>query len=443
MTAQGTRKAAMLLMNLPPGAAAELLRSAKPETMTRILAEVAYLQNQGPAAGSTEPVREFSTLVSKGRPREAKGELAKQIAEGAMGAKAPEVMRQVQDLLLRRDPFGSVRSVPVGALAKTLAGEAPQVVTMVLAELSVAGSTQLLNLLPEETRVAAVQCMAAGLTAPIEVKLKVAAMIAERLKPKAADAPIETVEETSADEIRQQQLRKVALLLRSLEKGMRDMLLKAVAAQDEQTAKLVGKLMVMWEDIPLVADRALQEVLRTVDSRKLALSLVKAEESLARKFRSNMSERAGAMLDEESSLLSSPKEQDIHQCRELILDALRGERQGRTDLCGGRHMRAPLDISVDRGLTSVEVMPALTPAVATPVARPQAAPAQDSARVQALAAQVQHACHAVESAAAQLHEARRQMATEAEEQLLELAIGLARKAMMQEIEAGALASNRW
>ena len=143
MTAQGTRKAAMLLMNLPPGAAAELLRSAKPETMTRILAEVAYLQNQGPAAGSTEPVREFSTLVSKGRPREAKGELAKQIAEGAMGAKAPEVMREVQDLLLRRDPFGSVRSVPVGALAKTLAGEAPQVVTMVLAELSVAGSTQL------------------------------------------------------------------------------------------------------------------------------------------------------------------------------------------------------------------------------------------------------------------------------------------------------------
>ncbi len=323
MSAKGIRKAAMLLMNLPSGTAAELLRSARPDMVTRILAELAYLQNQQhTSAAAAEPVREFSTLVSKGRSGEKKGQLVQQILETAMGAvKAPEMMRQVQDLLLRKDPFASIRSAPAAALAKAMEGEAPQVVTMVLSELPVASSTQLLNLLGEETRTAAVQCMVSGIETSPEVKFKVAAMIGERLRPK--DGGGGFIETVAPDDARQKQLRKVALLLRSLEKPLRDALIAAVTAQDAETAKAVGKLMVVWEDIPMVADRALQGILRTIDSRKLALSLVKADEQLTKKFRSNMSERAAALLDEETSLMSSPKPQEIQESRELILDALR------------------------------------------------------------------------------------------------------------------------
>jgi flagellar motor switch protein FliG len=323
MSTQGVRKAAMLLMNLPAGTAAELLRSAKPDMVTRILAELAYLQNhQHSSNASAEPVREFSSLVSKGRSSDTKGELVKTLLETAMGAaKAPEMMRQIQDLLVRKDPFASVRSAPPAALAKAMEGEAPQVVTMVLSELPMAASTQLLNLLAEEVRTAAVQCMVSGIETSPEVKFKVAAMIGERLRPK--DGGGGFIETAAPDDARQKQLRKVALLLRSLEKPLRDALMVSVAAQDAEIAKAVNKLMVIWEDVPLVADRALQETLRGIDSRKLALSLVKADPVLITKFRSNMSERAAAMLDEETSLLSSPKPQDIQQSRELILDALR------------------------------------------------------------------------------------------------------------------------
>jgi flagellar motor switch protein FliG len=322
MSAQGIRKAALLLMNLPAGTAAELLRSARPDMVTRILAELAYLQNQsGASASSAEPVREFSSLVSKNRSGDKK-ELVKQILETAMGAaKAPEMMRQVQDLLIRKDPFASIRTAPAAALAKAMEGEAPQVVTMVLSELPVALSTGLLNLLSDETRTAAVQCMVSGIETSPEVKFKVAAMIGERLRPK--DGGGGFIDTEAPDDVRQKQLRKVALLLRSLEKPLRDALMVSVTAQDAPTAKAVSKLMVVWEDIPMVADRALQGILRTIDSRKLALSLVKADTELAKKFRSNMSERASSMLDEETSLLSSPKAKDIQDSREVILDALR------------------------------------------------------------------------------------------------------------------------
>lgn len=326
MTPQGIRKAAMLLMNLPSTAAAELLRSARPDTVTRILAELAYLQseNTSPDAGF-EPVREFVTLVSKSKPKEDKGQYVQQLLESSMGsAKAPELMKQVQDLLARRDPFATVRTLSPKLLAKVLEGEAPQVVTMIMVELPLDKSTELLNLLKEETRIAAVQSMAAGMEASADVKIKVASMIEERLRPKdGGGGPAAVVEDAPVDDIRQKQLRKVALLLRGLEKPMRDLLAKSIAAQDAETAKTVAKLMVIWEDIPLLGDRVLQEILRKVDSRKLALSLVKADPALTAKFRGNMSERAAVMLDEESSLLSNPKQADVLAARENILDQLR------------------------------------------------------------------------------------------------------------------------
>jgi flagellar biosynthesis/type III secretory pathway protein FliH len=72
---------------------------------------------------------------------------------------------------------------------------------------------------------------------------------------------------------------------------------------------------------------------------------------------------------------------------------------------------------------------------------PQAAnlpapPAPDAQWTQAQQAKVQQTCKALESAAAQLNQTRSQLLSDAEEQLLELAIGLASKAMMQEIEGG-------
>ena len=82
-------------------------------------------------------------------------------------------------------------------------------------------------------------------------------------------------------------------------------------------------MMVVWEDIPQIVARMLQEVLQSADSRKLALALVDAEQKVAEKIRENISERAKAMLDEETSLLSSPKQDEIQQAREDVLAPLR------------------------------------------------------------------------------------------------------------------------
>jgi len=115
----------------------------------------------------------------------------------------------------------------------------------------------------------------------------------------------------------------VAILLRGLETDLRDQMVKSLSEQNGETAQTVQQLMVTWEDLFLVAERSLQEALRSVDSRKLALALVDADEKMVERIRNNISERATAMLDEEASLLSAPKASEITEAREEILNALR------------------------------------------------------------------------------------------------------------------------
>ena len=118
-------------------------------------------------------------------------------------------------------------------------------------------------------------------------------------------------------------LRRLAVLLRGLAKELRDGLVESIRQSNEETAKSVMELMVTWEDIVLVADRPLQEALRGVDSQKLAKALVKADDSIVKKLRSNISERARALLDEETQLLAAPKPEDIAASREELVNGLR------------------------------------------------------------------------------------------------------------------------
>jgi flagellar motor switch protein FliG len=119
------------------------------------------------------------------------------------------------------------------------------------------------------------------------------------------------------------QRRKVALLLRGLSSEVRDNLVKSIAQQDAEVATALQNLMVLWEDIPLVNERNLQTVMRSVDARKLALALMGTTAAITDKIRANISERARAMIDEETSLMKKPKADEVETARETILGYLR------------------------------------------------------------------------------------------------------------------------
>ncbi|MCJ7662796.1 MAG: hypothetical protein MUO24_00995, partial [Desulfobacterales bacterium] len=176
-------------------------------------------------------------------------------------------------------------------------------------------------LLNESSQRSATGRMTESDTVTTEAKARIAEMICKRLETLTAAVG------GAAKDRKGQSLRKLAVILRNLGKELRDGLLIAINEKDSDAGKKVANLMILWEDIPQVADRSLQEALRGIDSKKLALALVKADETITKKIRSNISERAAATIDEETSLMSTPKKEDIEQGKEEIVTALREKNE--------------------------------------------------------------------------------------------------------------------
>jgi flagellar motor switch protein FliG len=307
-------------MSLDATSAAELLRNAPKAVVTDIAVEMAYLEaaGQGSKTVSVEPAKEFFTLL-RGRKAGASGSAQlTALLEKAVGRdQAGEILKLAQAAVQERDPFLSIKSASLSDLARILQGESGQVAAMVLGELTSAKASKLLPMLDERVRAEAVRGMTSGDGASPAVRTRVAARLAERLN-------VGLVAAASGGGTEQtQKLRKVAMLLRGLDAPTRDALLKAIDSNDADAGRAVRDLMVVWADVASVADRSLQNILRLVDARNLALAIRGAEPAVMAKINSNISERARASVDEESSLMSSPKQEDVEKARLEVLQAMR------------------------------------------------------------------------------------------------------------------------
>ncbi len=323
MAVSGARKAAMLLMSLDPSTGAQLLRSARPDSIAEIAAEVQYLRENREARDEAVDsiVEFFQMLVGRAR----SGGFVQRLLDAAVGvSESPKLMAEVQQRMRRRDPFVEIRRAEPAALAEALASESGRVAAIVLAELPPEASAAVLELLPAETRPAVVQSMTAGQPVSPEARMRIAEAIQSRLAAAADEDEDQPVAPKPAEGGQvDPRLRRSALVLRRLDADTRQELLDGLTSRDAEAAQAVVRMMVLWEDLPEVTDRSLQGGLRGIGAGELALALMDADERTAAKIRNNVSERLRATIAEEASLISSPKAADIEQAREQILDSLR------------------------------------------------------------------------------------------------------------------------
>jgi flagellar motor switch protein FliG len=321
----GIHKAAILLMSLDATTASELLKGLPPDTVTNIAVELAYLDATGFRARehSFAVAKDFCDTLKKNTGGTQIKKFLGKMLESSVGAKkAGEIQLQMDDMVKKRDPFIQIRSASTEKLAYALQGEHPQAAALVLSELSPKKSTEVLGLLSSDLQQKAVRRMTNPEYISPETKLRIASLILKRIEPAPAGAPAQRDAAISQVETQKAQ-RKLAILLRGLAKELRDGLIGSIKQNNEEAAQMVGSLMVTWEDIPAIQDRPLQESLRSIESQKLAKGLIGADAKIVKKIRANISERAASLLDEETSLLSSPKKEDIQAARDEIVMTLR------------------------------------------------------------------------------------------------------------------------
>lgn len=321
MTLTGKQKAALLLTTLDPATASALLEGVDARIVQELAVELSYLDAAGHrnARQTAEVARSFCKSLQGEGGFHFKSFLQEMLRNTVGEQQAQQIQQDVQDLLKKRDPFIAIRSADPATLASLLEAEHPQAVAIVLSELPPRKGSEILGQLPEAVRVGALSRMTSIGSITQEAKTRIAQMVSKRLETMALAQQSGASPQARPEE----SLRKVAVIVRNLEGEVRDGVLEAIRQKDEEAGEKVVQLMILWDDIPMVGDRPLQEALRGVDERQLALALHQAAEEATEKIRSNISERAAALVDEEISLMSSPKKEDIRAAREKIVDALR------------------------------------------------------------------------------------------------------------------------
>jgi flagellar motor switch protein FliG len=321
----GKRKAAMLLMSLDAATAAELLKGIDEKALQEIAVELALLDSsrQRDNTQQAEITQEFCDSLRKS---EAPGFSVKSFLNEMLvtilgKSKAEEIQSHVRKLTEKGDPFIPIRAATTDELVLALEGAHPQTIAVVLSELGPKRSQDVLALLDEQACTKAVCRMTNAEPVGPGVKHRIAAMVSERLKSLKGEKLAEKPEQT---------LRKLAITLSGLDKDLRDRLLDEIGKRDKDTSTMVRNLMITWEDIPSIADRSLQDVLRGIDAKKLAVALYGASEEIVQKIRSNISERAAATVDEEMSLMQEPLEKEILDAREEAVNPLREANEAGT-----------------------------------------------------------------------------------------------------------------
>ena len=323
MTLTNKQKAAMLLMSLDSSTATELLKGLDPEKVKELAVEISYMDAAGfnTAQYSIDTAMEFCiSLQQSSGGGSGMNKFLKQMLASSVGKdKAKEIEGEIDELLHKKDPFIPLRSIGANVLTQVLDGEHPQVIAVVLSEVSTKKSSEILAKLSDVSRNAAIGKMTSSESVGMEAKVRIAEMVLRRTNSmRSGDVNVGTAGGND-----DKSLRRVGLILRNLDKEIRDGLLGTIREQNEGVFEKVSNLMVTWEDIPLIHERSLQEGLRQVDSSSLALALVKGDEGIVQAVRTNISERAAATLDEEASLMSDPKPKDVEIAREKVVQVFR------------------------------------------------------------------------------------------------------------------------
>lgn len=312
-TMTSTQKVAALLILLGPTTASEVLKNISDEDLLeQITLEIASL-NKVPSDILTDILEEFralfqaSTYISSGGIN-----YAKQLLELTYGESQAEKMLNKLMTMMNSNPFQFFNEADPGQLATSFQNENPQLIALIMAYLKPEHSAKVLNYLPPETQA--------------QVAMKIADM--ETTNPEIL-GEIEKIVENKFSSVMVQDFSKaggidtLANILNRADRNTEKNVIELLEVENPTLAEEVRELMFVFEDIINLDDRAIQRILREVDTKDLALSLKGTKADLKEKIFRNMSDRAQEMLQDEIEYLGPVRAREVQEVQTKIIGIIR------------------------------------------------------------------------------------------------------------------------
>jgi len=308
----GVERAAVLLLSLGEGDAAEVLKHMGAKEVQKLGLAMATMGGVSreqvlSVMGRFQATLEEQTSVGVGA-----DDYIRAVLEQALGAdKAGSLIDRI---LLGRNTSGldTLKWMDPRAIADLVRNEHPQIIAIVLSHLDPDQAADTLKLLPDRTRA--------------DVLLRIATL--DGIPPNALNELNEIMERQFAGN---QNLKSSAIggvkvaanILNFMDSGQDQGLLEDIRKVDDQLGRKIQDLMFVFDDLVDLDDREIQAVLREVEGDRLGVALRGAEPNVREKMTRNMSQRAAEILLEDMEARGPVRLSDVEAAQKEILAIVR------------------------------------------------------------------------------------------------------------------------
>ncbi|MCB0882575.1 MAG: flagellar motor switch protein FliG [Thermoleophilia bacterium] len=308
----GRQKAAILMVALGERASAEVFKHLRSEEIDELTLEIAGVGSVSQETRTDVLEEMYETAIAQNYITEGGLDYARNILVGALGEeKAAEVLARLSQVI-QVSPFEFLRRTDAAQILNVVSNEHPQTVALILAYLPADTAGQVLSALPGELQ--------------SEVAMRVALM--DRTSPEVI-MEIESVLERKLSSVISQDftsaggIKALVEVLGQVDRGTEKGILESLEEHNAELADEVRRLMFLFEDIVMLDDRSIQQVLREVDGRDLAVALKGAGDAVSEKILKNMSSRAAENVKEDLQYMGPVRVSQVEEAQQGIVGIIR------------------------------------------------------------------------------------------------------------------------
>ncbi|WP_196594648.1 flagellar motor switch protein FliG [Pectinatus sottacetonis] len=309
---KGQQKAAILLIALGPEYSAKLFKHLDDEDIEKLTLEIAS-QQQVTQEQKNSVISEFyQLLMAKSYISHGGLDYAQKVLEKALGSdKAATIINRLTASLQVR-PFDFLRKTDPSQLVNFIQNEHPQTIAMILAYLNPEQAATVLSSLPAENQADVARRIALMDRTSPDVLREVERVLEKKL------SSMSSQDFTDAGGIQ-----VVVEMLNRVDRTTERTILDNLEIENPDLTEEIKRLMFVFEDIVMLDDRAVQLVLREVDSKELSLAMKGTSEEVAAKIYKNMSKRAAAALKEELEYMGPVRIHDVEEAQQKVVNIIR------------------------------------------------------------------------------------------------------------------------
>ncbi|MFK8020152.1 MAG: flagellar motor switch protein FliG [Pseudomonadales bacterium] len=317
-------QAAILLMSLGEADAAAILKNMGPKEVQAIGTSMTTLENvqqEQVAAAASSLLQDVGGQTGLGVDS---NDYIRNVMVKALGEdKANSLVDRIR-LGGSSSGLETLKWMEARKVSDIIRHEHPQIQAIVIAYLEADQSAEILEFLPEPTR--------------LEIIRRVAEL--DTVHPAALQELNEILEQQFAGYAKTQARpmggrRIAAEILNSIDKKVEADVLEQLNEQNEELTGQIRDLMFVFENLLNVDDRGIQVVLREVDTDKLITALKGASEELKGKIFGNMSKRAAELLADDLDAKGPVRVSEVEEAqREILMQAQKLAEDGEISLGG-------------------------------------------------------------------------------------------------------------